>query len=70
MEYVSKINIFDLKIMAKSGQKKYFEIPPCARLFFLPHKNAQNYKFSNKKDLLWAWRYFNKTFCGVCTSHK
>ena len=28
MEYVSKLNIFGLKMMVKSGLKKYFEIPP------------------------------------------
>jgi hypothetical protein len=34
MEYESKINIFGLKMMLKSGQeKKYFEILPCSKLF-------------------------------------
>ena len=37
---------------------------------FLPHKNAQNCKFSNKNDLLCAWRDFIKTFCDVCTYHR
>ena len=32
MEYVSKINIFGLKMMVKSGlENNIFEIPPCAR---------------------------------------
>ena len=30
MESVSKITIFDLKMMMKSGLKNIFEIPPCA----------------------------------------
>ena len=34
MEYVHKINIFGLKMMAKSGlEKNIFEIPPCAKPF-------------------------------------
>ena len=34
MEYVSKTNIFGLKMMVKSGlEKKCFEIPPYIRLF-------------------------------------
>ena len=34
MEYVSKINIFGLNMLVKSGLEKiFFEIPPCARLF-------------------------------------
>ena len=34
MEYVSKINIFGLKIMVKSGLENFFfEIPPCERPF-------------------------------------
>ena len=36
MEYVSKINIFGLKMMVKSGlEKNIFEIPPCAHHFLL-----------------------------------
>ena len=34
MEYVSKINIFDLKMMMKSGPKNIIEIPPCKKAFF------------------------------------
>jgi hypothetical protein len=35
MEYLSKITIFVLKMMVKSGlEKKYSEIPPCTKLFF------------------------------------
>ena len=52
------------------SRKKYFEIPSCAKLSFLVHKNVYSCKFSNKNYLLRAWRDFNKTFCGVCTSHK
>ena len=72
MEYVSKINIFGMKMMVNSGLKKYFVIPPCAKLFFLLHKNAQNCKFSNTNDFLCtrAWRDFNKTFCDTSTDHK
>ena len=31
---------------------------------------ASNYKFSNKNDILCAWRDFNETFCGISTYHK
>ena len=31
MEYVPKINIFDLKIMVSIHHNLFFEIPPCAR---------------------------------------
>ena len=34
MEYVSKSNIFGLKMLVKSGlEKNAFEIPPCAKPF-------------------------------------
>ena len=33
----------------KWSRKNIFEIPPCAKLFFLLHRNAQNCKFSNNK---------------------
>ena len=37
-EYVSKITIFGLKIMVKSGlnRKNIFESPPCGKPFFWP----------------------------------
>ena len=55
MEYVSKINIFGLEMMVKSGLEK----------IILLYKNTKNCKFSNKHDLLCAWRDSNKTFCDV-----
>ena len=46
MEYVSKINIFGLNMMVKSGLEKIFlEIPPCAHHFLLkmnlPHRKEE-----------------------------
>ena len=71
MEYVSKINIFCLKMMVKSGLEKHIlKFLHAQNYFFLLHKNAQNCKFSKRNDLLWAWRNFNKTFCDACTYHK
>jgi hypothetical protein len=48
MEYVTKINIFGLKIMVKSGlENNIFEIPPCAKPFlkkpFLLHRKVDFY---------------------------
>ena len=51
MEYVHKVNIFGLKMMVKSGLEKNI---------FTAKNNAKNCKFSNKNDLLCAWRDFNK----------
>ena len=49
MEYVSKINIFGLKIMVKSGLEKIFlKFLHAEDYFPLLHKSAQNHKFSNK----------------------
>ena len=36
----------------------------------LLHRKAQSYKVINKNDLFWAWKDFNKTFCGISTYHK
>ena len=55
MEYGWNFSISGLRMMVKSGLEKiYFEIPPCAKLFFLLHKNAQNCNYSNNNDLLCA----------------
>ena len=54
-----------------------FWIPPFAKpfwenIFYFIERGifASNCKFSNKNDLLCAWRDFNKTFCGISTYHK
>ena len=61
----------------KWHRKNYFEIPPCPKpflenLFYFIEKGifGSNYKFSNKNDLLCAWRDFNKTFCEISKYHK
>ena len=51
--------------MVKRGLEKKIEIPPCATLFFFLNKKAQNCKFSDKNDLVCAWRDFKKILCGV-----
>ena len=78
MEYVSRISIFGLKMMMKSGLEKIFlEIPPCAKpfsdllIYFIKVRIfALNYKFSNKNDLVCAWRDFNFTSCVLSTYPK
>ena len=75
MEYGPENNIFVLKVMMKSGLEMIIlKIPPCAKpflenLFYFIARGifASNCKFSNKNDLLCAWRDFNKTFCGIST---
>ena len=65
IEYVTKNNIFGLKMMMKSSlEKKYFEIPPCASHEFTSEKRifCQKYKFSNKNDTVCAWRNLEKYF--------
>ena len=61
----------------KWSRKNYFEIPPFTQpflenLFYFIERGifASNCKFSNKNDLLCAWRDFNKTFCDVCKYYK
>ena len=55
------------KIKKKSGKTPFWE-----NLFYFIERGifASNCKFSNKNDLLCAWRDFNKTFCGISTYHK
>ena len=53
MEYVSKINIFALKMMVK----KIFSLKTFAQI----------YKTINEIDLVCAWSDFNKKFCDKCT---
>ena len=63
MEYVSKINIFGLKMMVKSGLEKIFlKFLHAGDYFPLLHKSAQNHKFSNKNNYLPAWRDFKVNF--------
>ena len=51
MESVYKIIIFALKMMVKSGLEKIF-LKFLHDYFPLPHKSAQNHKFSNKNNYL------------------
>jgi hypothetical protein len=56
MEYVSKINIFGLKMMVNSGLEKIIlKFLHVKNYCFFIHKNAQNCKFSNENDLEEAW---------------
>ena len=53
MEYVSKINIFGLNMMVKSGLEKIFlkflHATSVFFIYFMERRTfAQNYKFSNK----------------------
>ena len=51
MEYVSKINIFGLKMMVKSGLEKIFlKFLHAGDYLPLLHKSVQNHKFSNKNN--------------------
>ena len=63
MEYVSKINIFCLKMMVKSGLEKIFlKFLHAGDYFSLLLKSAQNHKFSNINNYLPAWRDFKNIF--------
>ena len=63
MESVSKITIFGLKIMVKSGLEKIFlNFLHAGDYFPLLHKSAPNHKFSNKNNYLPAWRDFKMNF--------
>ena len=63
MESVSKITIFGLKMMMKSGLEKIFlKFLHAGDYFPLLHKSAQNHKFSNKNNHLPAWRDFKIIF--------
>ena len=59
MESVSKITIFGLKMMVKSGLEKIFLKFLHARDYFLLlRKSDPNHKFSNKNNYLPEWRDF------------
>ena len=50
MEYVSKINIFALKMIVKSGLEKIFlKFLHAGDYLSLLHKSVQDHKFSKKK---------------------
>jgi hypothetical protein len=50
-------------MMVKSGLEKIFlKFLHAGDYFILLHKSAQNYKFSNKKNYLPAWRDFKINF--------
>ena len=59
IEYVTKNNIFGLKMIMKSGLEKII-------LKFLHAQKKrrfdQKYKFSNKNDMVCAWRNFKNIF--------
>ena len=57
MEFVSKITIFGLKMVVKSGLEKIFlKFLHAGDYFPLLHQSAQNDKFSNKNNYIPAWR--------------
>ena len=67
MEYVSKINIFGLNMMVKSGLKNIFEIPSCARPFsdlpcWLSQFSKTKLRQANWADLKKALRNFKNIF--------
>ena len=63
MESVSKITVFGLKIMVKSGLEKIFlKFLHAGDYFPLLHKSAQNHKFTNKNNYFPAWRDFKINF--------
>ena len=63
IESVSKMTIFGLKMMVKSGLEKIFlKFLHAGDYFSLLHKSVQNHKFSNKNNHLPAWRDFKINF--------
>ena len=63
MESVSKIKIFGLKMMVKSGLEKIFlKFLHAEAIFFYVIRFAQNPKYSNKNNQLPAWRDFKINF--------
>ena len=63
MEYVCKIDSFGLQMMLKSDLEKLFlNCLHTQNLFHLIYGRifALNYKFSNKNDLVCAWRDYKK----------
>ena len=74
MEFVSKINIFGLIMMMKSGLEKILLKSLHAqshflKIFFTSWRGdflQKKYKFSNKKDPPCAWRDYKKSIHGVC----
>ena len=63
MESESKITIFGLKMMVKSGLKNIFLKFLHAGDYFPPlHKSTQNHQFSSKNNYLPTWRDFKINF--------
>ena len=63
MESESKITIFGLKVMVKSGLEKIFlKFLHALTMSFLLLNFDQKYKLSNKNDMVCAWRNFKYTF--------
>ena len=63
MEYGWNITILDLKMMVQSGLEKIFlKFLHAGDYFLLLHKSDQNHKFSNKNDMVSAWRNFKNIF--------
>ena len=63
MESESKITIFGLKMMVKSGLKNIFLKFLHAGDYFPPlHKSTQNHQFSSKNNYLPTWRDFKIIF--------
>ena len=73
MEYGWNFTITGLKMMLNTGLEKislkFFHAQAIFDLliYFIEKRIfAQNQKFSNKNDLLCAWRDFKENNCGVC----
>ena len=63
MEYVTKNNIFALKMMIKSGlDNSSMRKPFYIKWIYLIERRSfdQKYKFSNKNGMVSAWRNFKK----------
>ena len=71
LEYVTKINIFGIKIMMKSGLEKiFFKFLHAEAIFFefiLLTSFEVNHKFSNKNNQLPPWRKIRYIFFAICT---
>ena len=73
MEYVSRINIFELKMMVKKWSKKIiYEISPFAKPFLenIFYFIGRRFLSQNENDLLCAWTTFNEMFCVVSAYNK
>ena len=65
MEYISKIDIFGVKMMVKKYLWNFSICKAFLESIFLLHRKEGFIKFSNENYLLCAWANFNKTDTSV-----